>query len=96
MMKVSILVPAHNEEQNILDMLVSLERQSYAKNIDEILIADNASTDQTFELISEFSKGSALNIGSWRRVDSAGQRFSYCRDSIHETRPNGEWHDLGW
>ena len=50
--KVSVLIPAFNEEKYILLTLAALLRQDYPYF--EIIIADNASTDQTALLIKQF------------------------------------------
>lgn len=51
---VSVLIPARNEEQNILNLLVDLQHQIY-KNI-EILVFDDQSTDRTAQLVSDMAK----------------------------------------
>lgn len=50
----SVLIPARNEENNIGHCLDCLVNSSY-KNL-EIKVLDDASTDQTFKIISEFQK----------------------------------------
>lgn len=47
--KVSIIIPAHNEEENILKVL---EIAKNSKCVNEIIVVDNASTDNT-KLIAE-------------------------------------------
>lgn len=54
--KVSILVAARNEEENILNLLESLEKLQYPKSALQILIGNDASTDQTAQIISDFIK----------------------------------------
>lgn len=49
---VSILIPARNEEEDILNLLQSLEVQSY-KNI-EVIILDDSSTDGTLQICKDF------------------------------------------
>jgi chlorobactene glucosyltransferase len=65
---VSVLIPARNEEGNILNLLQSLKKQDYT-NI-EVIILDDDSTDNTFEVASNFClkdrrfkliKGESLN-----------------------------------
>lgn len=51
---VSVLIPARNEEINIKRCIYSLVDQSY-KNL-EIIVLDDYSSDQTFEIVNELSK----------------------------------------
>jgi len=52
--RVSILIPVYNRAKIILETLKSAVNQTY-KNI-EIIVADNKSTDNTFEIVKEFAK----------------------------------------
>jgi len=74
--KVSILIPTYNRAKIILETLNSAVSQTY-KNI-EIIVVDNKSTDNTFEIVKEFAKyhpnvrvyQNEENIGpvrNWRR-----------------------------
>ena len=56
MTKVSILIAARNEADNILDCLRSVEALSYPKENLQILIGNDASEDNTGELVQEFIK----------------------------------------
>jgi glycosyltransferase involved in cell wall biosynthesis len=51
--KVSILIPARNEERDILNLLTSIHRQDYANY--EVLILDDNSTDNTFKICQDFA-----------------------------------------
>ena len=51
---VSVLIPARNEELNIKRCIYSLIDQSY-KNL-EIIVLDDDSSDQTFEIVNELSQ----------------------------------------
>jgi cellulose synthase/poly-beta-1,6-N-acetylglucosamine synthase-like glycosyltransferase len=53
--KVSIIIPARNEEQNILDCLASLKNQMYPKNLYEVIVVDDHSTDNTWNILQSFS-----------------------------------------
>lgn len=55
--KISILVPARNEEENLPVLLRSLEKLSYPKEKTEILLGNDGSEDRTGELMDEFSRG---------------------------------------
>ncbi|MBU0907803.1 MAG: glycosyltransferase, partial [Nanoarchaeota archaeon] len=52
--KLSVVIPAYNEERVIANSINSLLRQSY-KNF-EIIIVDDGSTDKTREIVREISK----------------------------------------
>ncbi len=53
---VTVIVPARNEEKNIINCLVPLAEQTYAKSLYEIIVLDDNSDDRTFELAKEFSR----------------------------------------
>ncbi|SDG66898.1 glycosyltransferase [Mucilaginibacter sp. P25] len=53
--KVSILVPARNEAENILTLLNSIHRQDY--NNYEVIIYDDDSSDDTYQVCTEFAAG---------------------------------------
>ncbi len=58
---VSVLVPARNEERNILNLLNSISNQNYP-NYELIILNDN-STDNTAKIVSEFiANNSHINI----------------------------------
>lgn len=44
--KVSVIIPAHNEEKNI-EKVIKLIQKNKKENVDEIIVVDNASTDNT-------------------------------------------------
>ncbi|PKP33245.1 MAG: hypothetical protein CVT99_01980 [Bacteroidetes bacterium HGW-Bacteroidetes-16] len=61
--KVTVLVAARNEEHTIVNLLKSLEQQHYPKALFKVVIVDDHSTDQTFEVITNFAQIHAgLNI----------------------------------
>ena len=47
-MKVSVVIPAYNEEKYIVDCLKALSNQTIAP--DEVIVVDNNSTDKTASL----------------------------------------------
>jgi chlorobactene glucosyltransferase len=58
---VSILIPARNEEENILSLLHSILQQSYQNY--EVIILDDDSTDNTYQLCADFAaKHAAFRI----------------------------------
>jgi len=76
--RVSIIVPAYNEEDNISDTLERLSELNYPKDKLEIIVVDDGSKDNTYNIAKEFErkynfikvfrkenggKASALNYG---------------------------------
>jgi len=58
---VSILIPARNEEKNILTILKSIERQDYSNY--EVIILDDDSNDRTYDICAAFAaKNSAFKV----------------------------------
>ena len=54
--KLSILVPAHNEEKTIGKKLVNIATISYPKDLFEVIVVDDASTDETLSIVQDFAK----------------------------------------
>jgi cellulose synthase/poly-beta-1,6-N-acetylglucosamine synthase-like glycosyltransferase len=51
--KISVLVPARNEEANIAACIASLALQSYPRHLYEVIVIDDHSTDRTLEIVRE-------------------------------------------
>ena len=49
--KISVIIPARNEEENIAACLDSINAQSYPKNLFEVLVVDDHSTDNTVSIV---------------------------------------------
>lgn len=54
LIKVSVLIAARNEEKNIEKLLESLKKQSFPKELFEVIIVNDHSTDNTDEIINDF------------------------------------------
>lgn len=52
-MKISIVIPAYNEELYIKDCLLSVEKHG-TKDIEEVIVIDNGSTDATLQAAEQF------------------------------------------
>ncbi len=48
--KISVIVPARNEEENIVACLQSICHQNYPRNLLQVILVDDNSTDNTFKL----------------------------------------------
>jgi biofilm PGA synthesis N-glycosyltransferase PgaC len=52
--KLSVIIPARNEEKNIGGLLNALKEQSYASDRFEVIVVDDHSTDQTATIVKQF------------------------------------------
>ena len=55
--RVTIAMPAYNEERYITACIASVQAQDYPADLIELLIADGRSTDRTRELIAVAAAG---------------------------------------
>jgi len=53
---VSIIIPFRNEEENIEPLLKSLSGQQYPKELFEIILVDDHSTDHSYDIVAQFIK----------------------------------------
>lgn len=53
--RISIIIPARNEEDNIGRLLTSVQNQSYPNQLFEVIVVDDHSTDRTAEIAKSFS-----------------------------------------
>ncbi|HVM87475.1 MAG TPA: glycosyltransferase [Puia sp.] len=70
--RISVVIPVRNEENNILGLLESLAVQSYPKNLYQIIIIDDHSTDNTWNLLQNFYHPNLSSIFSKLSDFSAG------------------------
>lgn len=59
--RVTIMIPARNEEKNILQCLDAIARQSYSKNLIEIIVVDDHSEDRTAAIAREWIISNQIN-----------------------------------
>ncbi|MDP4263187.1 MAG: glycosyltransferase [Bacteroidota bacterium] len=70
--KISVLIPARNEENNIGSLLTALQLQSYPKELQEIIVIDDHSDDRTAEIVKQYDNVKLLtlkddNINSYKK-----------------------------
>src|SRR6187455_1045481 len=70
--KISVIIPARNEEENIGELLSSLEKQTYPHHLFEIIVIDDHSTDNTATVVSSYSVAKLIklefdNINSYKK-----------------------------
>ena len=73
-MKVSVIIPCYNASSYILRCLNSLENQIF-KDFD-VFIIDDASTDNSIEVIESYKKQSWLKVNILTHKDNKGPSFS--------------------
>ncbi len=59
--EVSVIIAVRNEERNIIPLLESLHKQSYARHLVEVIIVDDHSEDNTRQLIGQFRRQHKLD-----------------------------------
>ncbi|NOT50988.1 MAG: glycosyltransferase [Chitinophagaceae bacterium] len=52
--KISVIIPARNEEENIGALLDSLQKQTYPGELFEIIVVDDNSSDQTANIVRQY------------------------------------------
>ena len=52
--RISVIIPARNEEENIAALLKTLEQQFYPKELFEVIVVDDHSTDKTADIVRQF------------------------------------------
>jgi poly-beta-1,6-N-acetyl-D-glucosamine synthase len=53
--KISVIIPARNEEENIGALLKALQQQSYSKELFEVIVIDDHSTDKTASIVQQYT-----------------------------------------
>jgi poly-beta-1,6-N-acetyl-D-glucosamine synthase len=59
---ISVIIPARNEEHNIGQLLKALQEQDYPKNLFEVIVVDDHSTDRTAAIVQQFSSVRLLTL----------------------------------
>jgi len=62
--KVSVIIPAWNEEKSIANTIKSILRSDYPKGKFEVIIIDDGSTDKTYEIAKKFK---SKNVRVYRK-----------------------------
>lgn len=80
--RVSIGLPVYNGERYLRDAVTSILEQTYTDF--ELILADNASTDSSLEIIEELADGDA-RIRVLRSAENRGASWNFNR-TVHEAR----------
>src|SRR5580765_7581696 len=60
--KISVIIPARNEEKNIGKLLSSLEKQTYPSSLFEIIVVDDHSIDNTTTIVKGYSFAKLIRL----------------------------------
>ena len=52
--KISVIIPARNEETNIGSLLQALDQQTYSRELFEVIVVDDHSEDATAAIVQQF------------------------------------------
>ncbi|HEX6847947.1 MAG TPA: glycosyltransferase [Chitinophagaceae bacterium] len=70
--KISVIIPARNEQENIGRLLSSIGKQSYPDHLFEVIVVDDHSTDNTATIVNSYSFAKLIklefdNINSYKK-----------------------------
>jgi len=60
--KISVIIPARNEEVNIGFLLTALQEQTYPRELVEIIVIDDHSEDKTTEIVDQYKEVKLLQL----------------------------------
>ncbi len=78
--RVTLIVPAHNEEKSLPNLLQCLSRQYYPVELTEIILVDDRSEDQTYRIMQDFA--SVHPNVSAIRIDNAIEGIGHKKRAI--------------
>ena len=90
--KISVIIPARNEERNIIKCLRTLKNQTYPKDLYEVIVIDDHSTDNTWNVLQNFSfsemKCKKLKLADF--ITDSNKSNSYKKKAIEAGINNAE------
>src|SRR5258706_4955937 len=60
--KISVIIPARNEKENIEKLLQALQQQTYPGELFEVIVVDDHSTDSTVTIVKQFANVNLLQL----------------------------------
>jgi poly-beta-1,6-N-acetyl-D-glucosamine synthase len=83
---ISVVIAARNEEANIKALLEALDHQTYPKQLYEVIVVDDHSSDDTARIVSEYAAVKLISL-------KAGNINSYKKKAIETgiAAATGEW-----
>lgn len=90
----TVIIPARNEEDNIRKYLPSVLQQNYPKELFEVIVIDDYSTDATADVVTEFqSQYSNLKLLRFKDILPDVTLNSYKKKAIEKAieQASGDW-----
>ena len=72
-MKVSLVMAVYNGEKYLIEQLDSIRKQTYP--IDEVILLDDVSTDNSYELIHQYIDG--YKLINWKLIKNENNFISF-------------------
>ncbi len=60
--KISVIIPARNEEENIGKLLQALQEQTYSSSLYEVIVVNDHSTDRTASIVQQYPSVKLLEL----------------------------------
>lgn len=87
--KISVVVPNYNYEKYLLERLRSIEEQTYP--IYELIILDDCSTDESINLIKEYSSAREVRVSKVINTQNSGSVFKQWLAGINQASGDYIW-----
>lgn len=86
----SIIIPARNEEENIAACIQSILNQSYSKNLYEIIVVNDHSTDATASIVKTFNEPNIKCVDLINFIGNETNSFKKKGIEVGIAQANGE------
>ncbi|KAF1304289.1 glycosyltransferase family 2 protein [Candidatus Enterococcus willemsii] len=86
--EISIIIPTYNRETIVQECLDKLKYTTYNKNLIEVILVDDCSTDNTYELLNQYTMVFP-NIKILKRKENSGGASAPRNDGLHFA--SGKW-----
>lgn len=80
--KVSVIIPARDEEKNLPPLLEALQHQSYPANLFEVIVVDDFSEDGTADIVKYFPAANVRLIRMCDHISKTQRLNSYKKKAI--------------
>ena len=88
--QLSIIIPARNEEENIAACIQSILNQSYSKNLYEIIVVNDHSTDATASIVKTFNEPNIKCVDLINFIGNETNSFKKKGIEVGIAQANGE------